>query len=861
MSGTSTLVGQTLGSYRVLRLIGVGGMGQVYCAKDARLNREVAIKVIHPTDSANPDVLRRFEQEAHALAALNHPNLLAIYDIGIHDGLPFIVSELLVGETLRTRINREPLTYHRALDFAVQILTGLVAAHEKGIIHRDLKPENIFLTTDGRVKILDFGLVKLVQSKTPGESNMDDTQTALRTDDGKVMGTVAYMSPEQIRGLYVDYRCDIFSVGAILFEMLTQTRAFRGETNADVITAILKEEPESLSDLNRQIPPSVSLIVQHCIEKRREDRFQSAKDLLFDLELLRTNVRSSGSTVTASESTWSNRKSATRVFAASLAIVAVIGVVAWLFQHAQADLPSFTQLTFRRGNISSARFTSDGNIVLYSAYWNGAPVDTFFIRTGTTDSRPLGLNNADLLSVSVNGELAILIRKKDALAWFGRGTLARVPMTGGTPREIVEDVQAADWSPSGSDLAISRQVSDTQQLEYPIGKVLYHTIGWITDIRVSPDGSRIAFLEHKYQSDDRGWVSLVDLNGNARRLTEEFASERGLAWSPRGDEIWFTATRSGEAFELFSVSLHNNLRTLTRVPTSLILHDISHEGTVLLSSSKTLTPIVSLPPGEKVERDISSLDQIGLTDLSADGKTYLFQYYGEGSGPSYSSYLGGTDGSPPVRLGAGSALKLSPDGRWAVAFDDQLRKTILQPVGAGDIRILQRPGFNETVNDDTWSPDARHIVFTGQEAGNPARSYIQDIDGGPPIPLGPEGLTNPILSPDGKRYLARRGESYVILGSNGEEPHETSGFELGDRVIRWSGDSRHLYVYRVDGSIQLFEVDPATGSRRLLREIPLLERDGLVGVPRLFVSADGKSYVYSFSRKFSELYLAKGIVH
>jgi Tol biopolymer transport system component len=546
--------------------------------------------------------------------------------------------------------------------------------------------------------------------------------------------------------------------------------------------------------------------------------------------------------------------------AAAVTIAAVIAAVGWFLRPAKIGPPSFTQLTFRRGNISSARFTSDGNIVLYSAYWNGAPVDTFFIRAGTTESRPLGLNNADLLSVSSRGEMAVLLRKKDTLAWFNLGTLARLPMTGGTPREIVEDVQSADWSPDGSELAIARQVPGQQQLEYPVGKVLYHTAGWLTDIRVSPEGSQIAFLEHKYQSDDRGWVSLVDLKGNARRLTEEFSSERGLAWSPDGREIWFTATRSGEAFELFSVSLPGKLQMRARVPTSLTLHDISGDGTVLLSSSKTLTPIISLPPGEHFERDISSLDQIGLNDLSADGKTYLFQYYGEGSGPSYTSYFGGTDGSPPVRLGVGSSLSLSPDGHWTVTFDDQLRKTILQPLGAGESKILQRPGFTETVNDDTWSPDSRHIVFTGQEVGKPARSYIQDIDGGPPVPLGPEGVTNPIASPDGKAYLARRGESYVIFGSHGEPPRDARGFSVGDNLIRWCGDSRHLFVYRVQGSMQLFELDPDTGSRRLLREIPLLERDGLVGTPRLYVSADGKSYIFSFNRKFSELYLAKGIV-
>lgn len=860
MPETDPFVGQTLGNYRVLKLIGIGGMGRVYSAKDTRLNREVAIKVIHPADSANSTALKRFEQEARALAALNNPNLLAIYDIGTQGTLPYIVSELLEGETLRTRLTNEPIPYHRALDYAMQIVRGLVGAHEKGIVHRDLKPENIFLTTDGHVKILDFGLVKLIQSEHPSLDSTVDTETVLRTEEGRAMGTVAYMSPEQVRGQNVDHRSDIFSFGTILFEMFTGKRAFRGQTNADVITAILKEDPPNLSEANLQIPATASLVVQHCLEKRREDRFQSAKDLLFDLALLRNNAHSSGSTVPGVEGGHPYRRRAIWGVSALIASAAAIVFVSWLLRPSTIRLPSYTQLTFRSGNIASARFTNDGNTVLYSAYWNGGQVDTFFIRTGTTESRSLDLGNADLLAVSINGELAILLRKKDTNAWFDLGTLARVSMAGGTPREIVEDVQAADWSPNGSDLAIARQVDAKQRLEYPIGKVLFETAGWLTDIRVSPRGDQIAFMEHRNQTDDRGWVSLVDRNGHARRLTEEFASERGLAWSPHGDEIWFTATRSGEAYELFSVSPRDKIRVRTRVPTSLVLHDIASDGTILISSSKTLTPIISLPPGDKVERDLSSLDEIGLTDLSADGKTYLFQYYGEGSGPSYSSYVGSTFGSSPVRLGAGSALKLSPDSKWAITYDDQLRKTLLQPVGAGDTKILDRTEFIDTMNDDTWCPDGRHVVFTGKEPGKIARGYIQDIEGGKPVPFGPDGLTNPRASPDGKWYLAHKGGSYVIFGSNGEMPREVRGVEAGDKVTRWSGDGRHLYVYRVQGAIQLFELDPGTGSRRMLREITHFDRAGIEGTPRLFVSADGKSYVYSFRRKFSELYLAKALV-
>jgi serine/threonine protein kinase/Tol biopolymer transport system component len=859
MSATASLVGQTLGNYRVLKLIGVGGMGQVYRARDARLNRDVAIKVIHPAESANPNALPRFEQEARALAALNHPNLLAIYDIGVEGGSPYIVSELLEGETLRKRLTRERLSYRRALDFAQQIVRALVAAHEKGIVHRDLKPENIFLTDDGRVKVLDFGLAKLIEPERPAESSSDDTETLVRTEAGKIVGTVAYMSPEQLRGQNVDQRSDIFSFGTTLFEMLTQKRAFAGQTDADVMTAILTEETQNLSEMDRQIPPAASQVVQHCVEKRMEDRFQSARDLLFDLTLLSNNLHSTGSAIPVAESGRSRRRRAIWIATACIA-VASIAILIWRLRPTQAQLPSYTQLTFRRGDISSARFTSDGNTVLYSASWNGAPVDIFSIRPGTTESRSLGLSNADLLAVSTNGEMAILLRKKGTAAWVNRGTLARAPLAGGAPREVVEDVQTADWSPDGSTLAIVRQVEDKQRLEFPIGKVLFETAGWLTDIRFSPRGDQIAFMEHGTRRDDRGWVSVVDLNGHGRRLTEEFGSERGLAWSPHGDEIWFTATRSGEASELFSVSPSHKVRLQVRVPTSLTVHDIAHDGTVLLSSSKESAPIIGLAPGETVERDLSSLDQIGLYGISDDGKTFLFQYYGEGSGPDYTSYLGRTDGSPPVRLGAGSAIALSPDGRWAITFDNNIRQTLLQPIGAGESRVLERTGFVDA-GDDTWCPDSRHVVFTGQEAGKAARSYIQDIEHGRPVPFGPDGVTEPLVSPDGKRVLARKGENRVVFERDGGKLQEVRGVQTADRVIRWSGDSRRLYVYRAQGTIQLFAVDPDTGSRQMLREITLVDRAGVVSTPRLFVSADGNSYVYSIYRAFSELYLGKSIIH
>ena len=347
----------------------------------------------------------------------------------------------------------------------------------------------------------------------------------------------------------------------------------------------------------------------------------------------------------------------------------------------------------------------------------------------------------------------------------------------------------------------------------------------MTDVRVSPRADQIAFMEHRNPRDDRGWVSVVDLQGHAHQLTEEFASERGLAWSPDGKEIWFTATRSGEAFELFSVSLGGVVREQDRVPTSLVIHDIAPDGTVLLSSAKASTPIFGLLPGEKVERDLSSLDQVRLIDLSEDGRKFLFQYYGQSSGPTYASYLGSTDGSPPVRLGTGSALALSPDGKWVITFDDKSGGVFLQPVGAGDLRVMERSGFTDN-GDDSWCPDSTCIVFTGEETGKPPRAYIQLVGGEKPVPLGPLGVTSPLLSPDGKVVLARKGAEPVIFDRSGKNLREVKGLDTDDRIIRWSPEHHDLYIYKVQHGIQLFDLNPETGSRRLLREIRTPEMGG-----------------------------------
>jgi serine/threonine protein kinase len=352
--------GTKLGPYVIVSLAGAGGMGEVYRARDGRLNREVAIKVLPAAFARDPERLRRFQQEAQAVAALNHPNILAIHDFGDHEGSPYIVTEFLEGETLRDRMRPGALPMRKATEYGEQVARGLAAAHEKGIVHRDLKPENIFITRDGRVKILDFGLAKLARSE--GIPATDAETLVSQTEPGVVMGTAGYMSPEQVKGQTADQRSDLFSFGAILYEMLSGRRAFRGDTSVETMSAILKEDPPELTETNRSVPPVMERIVRHCLEKNPEERFQSARDVAFNLQSL------SGSTSQVAAIAPASRAPARagRMAAVAGASLIVLAGVFWA-GGALRPIPSpvFKPLTFRRGTVTAARFAPDGQNVFY----------------------------------------------------------------------------------------------------------------------------------------------------------------------------------------------------------------------------------------------------------------------------------------------------------------------------------------------------------------------------------------------------------------------------------------------------------------------------------------------------------------
>src|SRR5262245_8671819 len=609
--------GRRLGPYEIVATLGAGGMGEVYRARDSRLGREVALKVLPPDFAADAERLRRFEQEARAAGALNHPNVLAVYDLGTEDRAPFLVTELLEGETLREHLGGGPLPLRKAVAYAVQIAHGLAAAHEAGIVHRDLKPDNLFVTRDGRVKVLDFGLARVGTDSAlvESETRTAGSSPAPMTTPGTVMGTVGYMSPEQVRGRPADHRSDIFSFGTILYEMLSGRRAFKGNSAVETMNAILKEDPPDLAQTSRALPPALDRIVRHCLEKAPEQRFQSARDVAFDLEAV-----SELSAPAAPPPVLAPRRTRRAVLAA-LGLAALAGASFWAgtSRRAESNPPTWRRLTFRRGNISSARFAPDGQTIVYSAALDGRPFEIYTTRTDSPESRALGLPRTRILGVSQSGEMALSL---DTAFLFG--TLARMPLSGGAPREVLERVMDADWSPDGKEFAVVRFEGPHARLEYPIGKVLYDSTGYVSNPRVAPKGDAVAFIDHPLVSDTAGSVALVDAQGRKKTLTAGWADVWGLAWAPDGREVWFTAGQEQSERALHSVTLDGRLRTVARIPGSLLVLDTASDGRLLVGRADHREEVHGRVHGEPAERDLTWLDASIGTALSADGNTLLF---------------------------------------------------------------------------------------------------------------------------------------------------------------------------------------------------------------------------------------------
>ena len=856
--------GARLGPYEILSPLGAGGMGEVYRARDTRLGREVAIKVLPAHLSDDREALARFEREAKAVAALSHPNILAIHDFERIDDNAFAIMELLDGETLRERLSGSAMPVRKAVEVGTQVARGLAAAHEKGIVHRDLKPENVFLTKDGHVKILDFGLAKVGGPMLPDSGKTLTTPPEGATGPGVVLGTVGYMSPEQARGLPADARSDIFSFGAVLYELLTGVRAFQGASAVETMSAILKEDPPELETGSRPLPPGLQRVLHHCLEKDPAHRFHDAHDLAFALENLGSSVseeqRADVRGMERRQRAWSRSGFLLRALPW---LVAMASVVAALWMRGAKGLPApgdFRQINLRTEAIFRAAFAPDGTTVVYSAAGKGNRPELFVVRPDNPVPQPMGLRDTHLLNVSSQGEMAVLIGARYIHHRLFTGTLARVPTGGGAPREVLENVRDADWSPDATQLAIIRDVNGKDRLEYPIGTVLLEASGYLSDLRVSPEGNQIACFEHPIRWDDRGAVIAVDAKGRVSVLADGFEALEGLAWSTDGKEILFSATYAGvNNSRVCAVDLSGRMRVVFESPGGITLHDIHRTGRWLTTRDDRLAAVMAHLDGAEEDRDLSWLDGSYNPLLSHDGRTILFSDYSLFAGASYALCMRGVDGSPVVRLGEGDIQDLSMDGKWVLShlFTTPAR-LMVYPTGAGESRRveledLEPRGFAE------WFRDGTRIMVGASKPGRGMRCYLASLRGGSPRPLTPEGIVAGHLSPDERWVLAKdSGGAHVLYPIEGGDPQPARGLDRVDEVIRWASDGRSVLVRRgTEIPCRVERVELEAGRRELLRAIAPSDLTGLIRIRPASFSDDERSYAYQVNRMTSKLFVAE----
>jgi len=858
--------GTRLSSYEIVRPIGAGGMGEVYRARDTKLSRDVAIKVLLPELASDAERLARFETEARTASALNHPHIVTIFEIGQANGASFIAMELVEGRTLRELLSEGAVPVKRLLSIGAQASEGLAKAHAAGIVHRDLKPENVMVTRDGFVKILDFGLAKLVRTGFESSQGAELATMPRATKAGTILGTVGYMSPEQASGEPADFRSDQFSLGSILYEMATGRRAFDRPTDAQTLSAIIEAEPPSLPEAAPRIPTDVAWVIERCLAKDPEDRYGSTRDLARDLAALRD--RASGISASGAERPAPRRLRSSRGLLAAAAVAvaaaAILAAVVMARTSVQYQPPSFQQLTFRRGRVLRVRYTPDGGSIIYGATWEGAPWEIFTSRLDGTESRPFGAKDADVLAVSSKGEVAVLLKKTFAAS----GTLAVMPLAGGAMRELLENVVAADWSPDGTQLAVAIRENGETRIEYPIGQVLYKTKGRLDySMRVSGGGKQIAFIEAPPSTQalapNEHDVRIVDGAGKATTLVRAQTprSLAGCLWRQRGDrEVLFASlsmdTAKGHTSDIDAVDLSGQVRTLYRGTGDFLPQDSLADGRLLIVQSKFSVDLMLGSSAEPSEKNLGWLTSSWLDDISQDGGTVLFHDETE-------VYLRRTDGSPAVRLlpqVRNEKSSLSPDGKWVLSASESEHELRLTPTGPG-------PGKKVSIGDLVladfgFMPDGQSILFTATGTDGRKGLYITDETSKAPRVISDSGRPDEfVVSPDGKEIaLSDAAGGVKLYRVDGGPSRAVEGLVGGDHLLTWSEDGRSLLVTRDGIPMRIERFELATGRKELWKSLAPPDAAGSYYIGPVLVTRDGRSWAYSVNRaSLSELWQLTGL--
>jgi tRNA A-37 threonylcarbamoyl transferase component Bud32 len=906
--------GSTLGPYVLQAQIGAGGMGVVFRARDPKLDRMVAIKVLPASLAEDPVRVARFEREAKAVAALSHPNVLGIFDFGRDKGTSYAVMELLEGENLRERLRGGPLPLRKALEIATQVALGLGAAHSKGILHRDIKPENIFICKDGQVKVLDFGLAKPMPKWEPSGAGLDEALTAAaplrdhapgkapeRREDhtraGMLVGTVGYMSPEQVRGEELDARSDIFSFGSVLFELLTGQRAFRRDSHDLTIDAILQEEPPGFQAAREPLPPMLENIVAHCLEKRPEARFQSMRDIAFALQHLETGTL--GGAAAAREGRRPRPRRALAV-AAAAALLAVVGFLAVPALRRERPAPAFHRVNLAEGTLESAFFGPDGATLYLCGRVQGRAPEVFVLHPDSVAPEAIGLQDALLLGVSAGSDLAVLRHPSRRFGGRYSGTLAQVPgagpASGGAVKDVLEDVCDAAWD--GRSMALLLQDdAGLLRLEFPSGRtVLKEDAGssGLKCLRLAPAGDRLAYIRNDSNA-GRSFVETVDRDGRRRTL---FAKEgdslaqtlTGLAWGP-GGRLWCSEWE-GDQTTLWAMDGRGGRRLLWRGEGSKQLLDVSPAGRALMATQRVRRGVFLQKDG--ATREISILGGTQAAGLSADGTTLLLLESPalDGGTSQDQAYVYRPQDPAPVKLARGNPLSLTPDGRVlnlaldfmgikdldsgaTAAFQlagldpaallgpshDGASFLYFVPIGAGRPRVLRLPERFQGHGIAYLAGDM--VVFQGQEKDRLA--WYRWVPGkGEPEAFTPEGLGTMAagltpLSPDFSRMVATgNGKDWFIVPlRGGGQPQPIRGLARGERIVGWCEDGRHLFV-RPELSVlpvAIARLDPDTGSRARVLDFTPPDPAGHLQIRSVFLTPDARTAAFTYDRKLSELFL------